>query len=159
MPTLFEIISFAIILEARLDNKLFSNIHLFTGQMIFHPYSNSHWRVRSVSQCICISHSLYFQQKGKKLLKKRKKLYCVSWDFQKYAKNWHTSWTYSEHTLNIPWTYSEHTLNILWTYSEHTLKICPRFDSKTWINHWLSNMDPRDASASKKCWRFLFIGL
>ena len=60
-------------------------------------------------------------------------------------------WTYSEHTLNILWTYPEHTLNILWTYSEHTLKICPRFDqiSKTSPTHSLSNIDPRDASASK----------
>ena len=60
-------------------------------------------------------------------------------------------WTYSEPTLNLLWTYAKYTLNILWTYTKHTLKICPRFNNiaKTLVTHSLSNMDPRDASASK----------
>ena len=35
--------------------------------------------------------------------------------------------------------------------TKHTLKICPRFNNiaKTLVTHSLSNMDPRDASASK----------
>ena len=75
------------------------------------------------------------------------------------AKKWHTRCARlcndynldNNHYINTLWTHSEYTLNTLWTYSEHTLKICPRFNqiSKTWINLWLLNMDPRDASASK----------
>ena len=38
--------------------------------------------------------------------------------------------------------------------TKHTLKICPRFNNiaKTLVTHSLSNMDPRDASASKNQW-------
>ena len=81
------------------------------------------------------------------------------WTHSEHTLNTH--WTHSEHTLNTLWTHSEHTLNTLWAHSEHTLKICPRFDkiSKTTFHHWLSNMDPRDASASKnpvvKAWNGL----
>ena len=60
-------------------------------------------------------------------------------------------WTYSEPTLNLLWTSSEPALNILWTCSEPALKICPRIDkiSKTLLSDSLSNMDQRDASATK----------
>ena len=53
---------------------------------------------------------------------------------------------------------SEHTLNTLWTHFEHTLNL-PEDMPKIWqnlknITYSLSNMDPRDASASKnKDWR------
>ena len=55
-------------------------------------------------------------------------------------------------SLKKVWRNSEHILNLPWTYSEHTLKMCWIFDkiSKISLNMWLSNMDPRDASASKK---------
>ena len=53
-----------------------------------------------------------------------------------------TLWTHSEYTLNTLWTYSEHTLNILWRYAQDSTK-------SQKITHWLSNMDPRDASVSK----------
>ena len=58
-----------------------------------------------------------------------------------------TLWTHSEYTLKTLWRHSEHTLNILWTYSEDMNKIWQNFKN---ITQWLSNMDPRDASASKK---------
>ena len=65
-------------------------------------------------------------------------------------------WAYPEHTLNIPWTYPKHTLNILWTYLEHNLKIAWWYaqDLTKSQKHYpptdsLSNMDPRDDSASR----------
>ena len=66
-------------------------------------------------------------------------------------------WKYSEPTLNILWTYSEITLNIPWRYPDNTLMIPWRYaqdltksQKHEWLTDWLSNMDPRDASASKK---------
>ena len=59
-----------------------------------------------------------------------------------------TLWTHSEYTLNTLWTYSEHTLNILWRYAQDSNKSHK-------ITHWLSNMDQRDASASKNMsWKY-----
>ena len=62
----------------------------------------------------------------------------------------------SEESLKKVWRNSEHILNLPWTYSEHTLKMCWIFDkiSKISLNMWLSNMNPRDASASKKFFHF-----
>ena len=63
-----------------------------------------------------------------------------------------TLWWHSEHTLNILRTHSEHTLNTLWTHSEDTLNILWRYAqdlTKSQKHYPLSNMDPRDASASK----------
>ena len=74
----------------------------------------------------------------------------ILWTHSEHTLN--TLLTYSEHILNTLWTHSEHFLMTLWAHSEHTLKICPIFDkiSKTLVTHPLSNMNPRDASASKK---------
>ena len=85
------------------------------------------------------------------------------WNIIKNAKYWHIRcarwwndfnmehninilWTHSEHTLNILWIHSEHNLNILWRYAEDLTK-SQKHESMT---HPLSNMDSRDASASKK---------
>ena len=59
-------------------------------------------------------------------------------------------WTQSEHNLNKLWTHSEHTLNTLWTYSEDKPKIWqnPQNINQS-VTDSLSNIDPRDASASK----------
>ena len=84
-------------------------------------------------------------------LTKSQKHYTLLWN------TLNTLRTHSEHTLNTLWTHSEHTLKALWTHSEHTLNIPWRYaqdltkSQKTWITEWLSNMDPRDASASKNC--------
>ena len=56
-------------------------------------------------------------------------------------------WTYSESALNLLWTCFEPTLNLLWIYSEDMPKIWQNLKS---INKWVSNMNLRDDSASKK---------
>ena len=58
---------------------------------------------------------------------------------------WLKYWTHSEHTLNTLWTYSGHTLNIPWWYAQYLTKSQKHHS----LTDWLSNMVPRDASASK----------
>ena len=58
---------------------------------------------------------------------------------------WLQYWTHSEHTLNTLWTHSEHTLKIAWWFAQDLTKS----EKHSPLAHSLSNMDPRDASASK----------
>ena len=74
----------------------------------------------------------------------------------KNARKWHTRcarwWneTHSENTLNTLWTHSENTLNISWTHPEDMPKIWQNLKNiNDSVTDWPSNIDSRDASASK----------
>ena len=68
----------------------------------------------------------------------------------RYMMKWNKLWTHSGRTVNTLWAHSEHILNTLWTYSEDKPKIWqnPQNINQS-VTDSLSNIDPRDASASK----------